>query len=256
MTIFNKHRVCDIGIAVLQHIGAEAAGIIPLHIHAVGTHLCQELFQFCSYLRAVGAAFHVEEIAIEPIILCHFRQLISNGIPAVFVGIQHHFKVLIGSGLEHTSQGQHAVFVCCIGVSRVGQVDQTKLKITAGPGVAIGGVTLVLNVVQLFRSADRGHSMPGSVLVYILPEIENVSTELVGVGIAVEECIAVVTGQGEILSFRQKIGVGLCCSQCSVAILQRNLCTEQLSIRVCFRRPIHNVFHAIAVLIGLVIAFR
>ena len=153
-----------------------------------------------------------------------------------------------GTGQEDTTDGQHAVLMGGVGVAGVGQVHKTELKLTVFPSVRHAALILV----HTFRHFLGGHPVPRAVVVGILPEVEQILAELVGVGIAVEECVAIVAGQGEPLGFGAQLRVGLSCGQGSVAVLQRNLRTEHITPRVSFRGPVQEILGTVAVLVGLV----
>ena len=95
--------------------------------------------------------------------------------------------------------------------------------------------------------------MPGGVLIDVLPEVEHMGAELVGVGVGVKEAVAVVTRQRQVLGQRGQVRVGLSGGKGRVAVLQRDLRSQQLGVGVRLRGPLHDVLHAVAVKRGLVL---
>ena len=223
--------------------------VIPLDVQAGVPHLLHE----CLVERNIGGGdrfFLVDEETIEAIVLAHLNELLCIGEAAVLVLGQELGMLQTGTGQEDTADGQHAVLMGGVGVAGVGHVDEAKLELTVLPG--IGNTALVL--IHLIGDFLGGHPVPRAVVVGILPEVEQILAELVGVGIAVEECVAIVAGQGEPLGFGAQVRVSLGCGQGSIAVLQRNLRTEHITPGVGFRAPVQEILGTVAMLVGLIFA--
>ena len=144
-----------------------------------------------------------------------------------------------------------AVLVGGVGVGCVGQVHHTKLEGTLLP---VGGAgPLAVGIPQLNGRGGRGLAVPGGVVVDVLPEVEAVFAELVGVGGAAEEGVAIVTGQVQILNLRVQAGVGLGGCHRLDAVLQGHPGPEQLRVRVRGGIPGQEVLRTVAVGGGFVL---
>ena len=93
--------------------------------------------------------------------------------------------------------------------------------------------------------------MPGGEVVGVLPEIEHMLAEFVGVHGAVEKAVSVVALHEHYLGFGFQIGLGLCLLEGIDPCLQRHLCTHKFRVRIGFRAPVFDVFNTVSRKAGL-----
>ena len=138
-----------------------------------------------------------------------------------------------------------------VGISGIGQVHHAKFKRAVLPCVVVH--TLIVYIPQLNGCGSRSLAVPGAVVVDVLPEVEAVFTELVGVRGTAEEGVAIVTSQGQVLHLRVQAGVGLGGCNRSNAVLQGYPRPQKLCVRVCRRVPGQQVLGPVTVRCGLVV---
>ena len=71
-----------------------------------------------------------------------------------------------------TGNGHNTVFVCCISICRIWNIQYTKLKVTFFPSTTCLFV-LIFPVVKAHRAILRRCSMPWRKIIHILPVIES-----------------------------------------------------------------------------------
>ena len=243
-----------VGRTGVHHLGIDAAaGVVVLDVQAA---LVPQVLQEGSQLLlgcAGGAvrAFQIHIPAIEAIVLGDLNQLVCIGEAAVLISLDESPPGLVGPGQEDAAQGQNAVLVGGVGIGGVGQVHHTELEGTGFPGIGIH--PLIVYIPQLHGGGGCGLAVPGGVVVDVLPEVEAVFAELVGVRGAAEEGVAIVASQGQVLHLRVQAGVGLSGWNRFNAVLQRHPRPQKLRVRVRRRIPGQQVLGPVTVGCGLVV---
>ena len=240
--IVDEHRVVDLSVnVVLQPLGLRgvkaAVGVIPLGIEAGFRQLSHKGLKVF-----IIALFLVQEVAVKAHVFRHLDQFLRNGEVPVFIPLDQVRASLAGaeSRIEiDTGNGHNAVLVGGVGVSRVRDVDDTELKASGLPVAGDG-------VINGLRGIRGSRAVPGGEIVGVLPEIQHMLAELIGIHGAVKEAVAVVTLHQHYLSIRGQIGLCLGSLEGFVALLQRHFCPQELCIGIGFRAPIFNVLYTIA----------
>ncbi len=243
-----------VGRAGVHHLLINrAAGIVVLDVQAaLFAQILQECSQFllCSAGGRIGT-FQVHKPAVEPIVVGDFNELVRIGETTVLISLDEGPPGLISAGQENAAQGQNAILVSSVGVGRVGQVHHAKLKGTLLPvGSALA---FAFGIPQLKGGSGCGLAVPGSVVVDVLPEVEAVFAEFVGVGGAAEEGVAIVAGEGQILNFGIQLRFRLRRCNRVNTVLQRHPGTQQFRIGIGCGIPRQKILCTIAVRGGLVI---
>ena len=240
--IVDEHRVVDLSVnVVLQPLGLRgvkaAVGVIPLGIQAGCGQLSHKGFEILHI-----AFFLVQEVAVKAHILSDLDELVCNGELAVLVLFNQVSAGLAGTERRieiDTGDGHHAVFMSSIGISRVGDIHNAELKAASLPVAGNG-------IINCFGGIGSCCAVPGREVVGILPEVEHMLAEFIGIHSAVEKAVAVVTLHQHDFCIGIQIRLGLGCFKCLIALLQRNLRSQELCIGIGFRTPVFDVLHPIA----------
>ncbi len=239
--VVHKHGVVNLAIGiVLQPCGLGtvegAVGVIPLGPQTLGGQISHKGLEFL-----IAAFFLVQEVAVIAEIFRHGDELIGHRESAFAVLLNHIHAGLAGTESRikvDTGNGQNAVLMRRVGVSGVWNIYDTELKASGAP---VAGD----RIIQRLGSIGCRCAVPGGIIVCILPEIQHMFAEFVGIQRAAEKAVAVVALHQHDLGIGLQIRFCLGCLKCLVAVLQGNLRAQKLCIRVGFRIPILYVLDAI-----------
>ena len=240
--------------AGIHHLGVDAAaGIVVLDVLALVPHVLQHGSQLGLGLAGgrVGA-FQIHKPAVKAVVLGNLHQLVRIREVPLLIPLDERPPGLISPGQEDTAQRQNAVLVSCIGIGGVGQVHHTELK---GPHLPVGSsLPLAVGIPQLYGRGGRGLTVPGGIVVDVLPEIKAVFAKLIGIGRSAEKGVAVISGQRQILNFRVQLRIGLGGGHRLNPVLQRHPGPQQIRIRVRGRVPGQQVLCPVAMGSRLILA--
>ena len=218
-------------------------GVIPLNVAPLLPHPGHHFLEHREK-AAVEGAFLVDEVAVEAVVVHQVNELLTIGEVAVLVFVQPLFGILGISGDKILTQGPDTIFMS--GIDERGDGDGHHAVFV--PALLRGGL----------RVKARGGPAAGADEIGILPELKQVVIELVVVLVAVPGGLSGVGGtvvaHGHVINqgIRLQVGVGLRGCKGLVALLQRNLRPEFLTVVVCLRGPVQHVYKAVAVLPWLI----
>ena len=224
-------------------------GVVPLDINALIDDLLHEVL-VGRHISRIHTGFLVNEVTIKTIVLGNLHQLVSHRIGAV--GTLALKQVLIGlfssvvARIEDRRNRLRAILVRDIGICGIRQIQRTELKPFLSP------VRLGLLVVEALWHVRSRLTMPGTVIIRVLPVVEQVLREHVVVVERLEERVAVVASKVEHLRIGRQVRVFLRRGVGGDAGLQRYTGAQVFRVLIRVRVPVQNIQTGIAMLIWLV----